>query len=162
MWSMPAPECWVTDEDLLGARRRFADAIPGYRQPVAYGVARLDDGLLTFGHVNGPTSEHRLPAVVLATFCGYTDRTGTYTLSTEGLSRAVAALSPAEAATHWQHPNLWSWRQLLEKAGPDSTFIAFYVNAIDDPVSDEHDSAFRSLLLRVRNSDYGDHLLDRS
>ena len=64
-------ERWVTDADLLVARQRFAEQIPGFVPPVAYSVARVDDGKLTFGHVNGPTSEHRLPAVVLASVCGY-------------------------------------------------------------------------------------------
>ena len=146
IWSMPVPERWVTDGDLRAARGRFADRIPGYRQPVAYSVARLDDGRLTFGHINDPASDHRLPAVVLASFCGYTNRAGTFPLSIDDFSRAVAALSPAEAATHWQHPNLWSWRRLLEEARPESTFIAFFVTAIHDSVTDEHDATFRSLL----------------
>ena len=149
----------VTDNDLLAARTRFADRIPGFMQPVAYSVARLDDGQLTFGHINDPASNHRLPAVVLAFFCGYTNRTGTFPLSTDDFSRAVTALAPAEAATHWQHPNLWSWRSLLEQSGPESTFIAFFVTDIHDPIADEHDAAFRSLLpgreQKVSASDYG-------
>jgi hypothetical protein len=139
-------ERWATDDDLFAARCRFADRIPGFKPPAAYSVARLDDGRLTFGHVNDPTSEHRLPAVVLASFCGYTDRTGTFPLSAERFSLAVAALAPAEAATHWEHPNLWSWRRLLEEAGPESTFIAFYLTGLGDPVTDDHEAAFRSLL----------------
>ncbi|HVA73875.1 MAG TPA: hypothetical protein VNF71_04870 [Acidimicrobiales bacterium] len=139
-------ERWVTDDDLFAARRRFADRIPGFRPPVAYSVARMDDGHLSFGHVNGPTGEHRLPAAVLASFCGYTNRTGTFALSRDDFSCAVAALAPAEAATHWEHPNLWSWRRLLEQAGPESSFIALYLTNLDDPVADEHDAAFRSLL----------------
>lgn len=48
----PGEERWVTDDDLLAARRRFAQRIPRFRPPVAYGVARVDGGRLTFGHVN--------------------------------------------------------------------------------------------------------------
>lgn len=140
-------ERWVTDADLHAARERFTQRVHGFEPPVAYSVARVDDGHLTFGHVNDPRSEHRLPAVVLASFCGYTNRTGTYPLGKEDLSRAIAALAPAEAATHWEHPNLWSWRRLLDEAGPESTFIAFYLAHLDDPATDQHDSAFRSLLL---------------
>ena len=143
---MVSEERWVTDADLTAARQRFAQRIPGFTPPVAYSVARVDDGQLTFGHVNDATSEHRLPAVVLATFCGYTNRTGTFPLSTEDFSCAVAALAPAEAATHWEHPNLWSWRRLLEQVGRESTFIAFYLSDLDEPVTDEHDASFRSLL----------------
>lgn len=143
---MPAPQPWVTDNDLLAARRRFAAQIRDFRPPVAYSVARLDNGQLTFGHINDPTSKHQLPAVVLASFCGYTNRTGTFALSVEDFSRAVNALAPAEAAIHWDHPNLWSWRRLLEEAVPESTFIAFFLADLNDPVADEHDAAFRSLL----------------
>jgi hypothetical protein len=99
--------------------------------------------------VNIPASVHRLPAVVLATCCGYTNQTGVFSISTEEFSRAVTALQPAEAATHWEHPNLWSWRQLLQEAGPDSEFIAFYVTDVDDAAVDEHDTIFRSLLTQI-------------
>jgi hypothetical protein len=84
--------------------------------------------------------------VVLATFCGYTKQTGVFPLSTDEFSRAVTALQPAEAATHWEHPNLWSWRQLLQQVGPDSAFIAFYLTDPNDVVIDERDAIFRSLL----------------
>ncbi|HET6874335.1 MAG TPA: hypothetical protein VFH70_06125 [Acidimicrobiales bacterium] len=143
-------ERWVTDADLLAARRRFAEGIAGFEPPATYSVARLDEGRLTFGHVNDPTSQHRLPAVVLASFCGYTNRTGTFAMSTDDLGRAVEALGPAEAATHWDHPNLWSWRRLLEQARPKSTFIAFFLTDPTDPVVDEHDAIFRS---HLRSSD---------
>lgn len=139
-------ERWTTDEDLLAARHRFAAQTPGFKPPIAYSVARLDDGRLTFGHVNDPTSEHLLPAAVLASFCDYTNRTGTFGLTSEDFTRAVAALAPAEAAIHWEHPNLWSWRRLLDQAGPKSAFVAFFLTNLDDPVTDEHDAAFRSLL----------------
>lgn len=151
-------ERWITDDDLLAARRRFADRLPGFKPPVAYSVARLDDGQLTFGHVNDPSGEHHLPAVVLASFCGYTNRTGTFPLSIEDFSQAVAALEPAEAATHWDHPNLWSWRALLDRARPRSTFVAFYLTDLDDPLTNEHDAAFRSLLPGAeRHSSAADH-----
>jgi len=159
-------ERWGTDADLLAARQRFADRIPRFKPPVAYSVARLDDGRLTFGHVNDPTSEHRLPAVVLASYCGYTNRTGTFPLSTKDFTCAVAALAPAEAATHWEHPNLWSWRRLLEEAGPESTFIAFYLTDLDEPVADDHDAAFRALLREgeqnISASSYGMRRIGRS
>ena len=156
------PERWVTDDDLAAARRRFADRIPGFEAPVAYGVARLDDGVLTFGHVNDPSSEHRLPAIVLASHCGYVNQTGTFVMRADEFASAVADLAPAEAATHWQHPNLWSWRRLLEDAGPRSTFVAVCVADLADPVVDEHDAAFRSLLVpdsdphgAIRSAEWG-------
>lgn len=68
---------WTTDEDLLAAGLRFAEKIPGYVTPAAYGVARLDGRKLTFGHINRPGGTHLLPAVVLASVCGYVAHTAT-------------------------------------------------------------------------------------
>jgi hypothetical protein len=130
-----SPEAWRTDEELAAARQRYAAGIPGYVPPGAYGVARLDLHRLTFGAVNDVGSIHRLPAAVLASVCGYTSRT-----------EAVRRLAPAEAAVHWEHPNLWSWRELLDGADPSSTFVAFFVADPADAPVDEHDAAFRAQL----------------
>jgi hypothetical protein len=140
-------ERWATDEDLLAARRRFAATIPGYVQPVAYGLARLDDGALTFGHVNDVGGRHLLPAVVLASVCGYVATTTTFDLTAQQVTEAVSLLAPAEAATHWPHPNLWSWRELLDGANPDSSFVAFFVRAVDDEPVNNNDTAFRAQLV---------------
>jgi hypothetical protein len=107
-------------------------------------VARLDGEQLVFGAVNGVGSIHRLPAAVLASVCGYTSRTATFRLTAAELGEAVTRLAPAEAALHWEHPNLWSWRELLDGAGSSSTFLAFFVADPADPPVDEHDSAFRA------------------
>jgi hypothetical protein len=41
--------------------------------------------------------------------------------------------------------------------GPEGTFIAFYLTDLCDPVIDEHDAAFRSLLaIRERNAGASD------
>jgi hypothetical protein len=140
------PPRWRTDEDLAAARQWFASSIPGFEPPVAYGVARVDDGELVFGHVNQPGGEHRLPAIVLASVCGHASGTATYELTTEELRRAAELLAPAEAAVHWQHPNLWSWRQLLDEAGPGTSYLAFFVGDVADPPVDERDTAFRARL----------------
>ena len=139
-------ERWQTDEDLAVARQRFAEEIPGFVWPAAYAVARIDHGELRFGHLNEVGGVHRLPAVVLASVCGYVAGTGTYHLTSAQLSKAVDLLSPAEAATHWDHPNLWSWRSLLASATPESRFVAIFVRSADDPPADSHDSEFRTLL----------------
>ena len=55
------------------------------------------------------------------------------------------SLTPAEAAIHMSHPNLWSWRELLSGGDADSTFLAFFVVSADDAVLDEHDQRFRRL-----------------
>ena len=140
------PSRWPADEDLAAARRWFASRIPGFQPPVAYGVARVDDGGLVFGHVNEPGGEHRLPGIVLASVCGHASGTATYELTPEELRRAVELLAPAEAALHWEHPNLWSWRALLDGAGPADSYLAFFVGDVADPPVDERDAAFRARL----------------
>src|SRR6266536_212033 len=139
-------EAWVTDDDLRSARERFAAQIPGLVIPVAYRVARQDASGLTFGHVNTPGAVRPLPAVVLASVCGYVATTGVYRLDQERFAEAVERLTPAEAATHIPHPNLWSWRDLLTDAGADSMFLAFFVAGTDDPPVDQDDAQFRLLL----------------
>jgi hypothetical protein len=137
-------EHWRTDDELAAAVAEFTRRTPGYVLPAAYGVARLDSGMLSFGEVNGLGHARRLPAVVLAHVCGYRGRTSTYRLGPAQFGRAVTLLAPAEAAVHLQHPNLWSWRQLLEEAGPSSEFLAFFVaDPRDEPVG-PHDAVFRS------------------
>jgi hypothetical protein len=116
--------------------------------PAAYGVARLDAGRLTFGEVNDVAFIHRLPAAVLASVCGYTSRTATFPLGAGELREAVDRLAPAEAAVHWEHPNLWSWRELLNGADDSSTFLAFFVADPADAPVDTHDAAFRAQLAR--------------
>lgn len=125
--SASQPDLWRTDEDLRAAYQRFAAGIPGFVRPAAYTLARRDTAGVTVGHLNGPGGEHRLPAAVLATVCGYADRTGVFRLTREQVAEAVALLAPAEAATHCEHPNLWSWRELLATATPDSAFHAYLV-----------------------------------
>ena len=136
-------EAWTTDEDLRAAGARFASAIPGYGPPAAFGVARRDpDDGLVFGHVNPPGAARPLSAVVLATVSGYVATTTVARLDRGTFARAVDLVAPAEAATHVPHPNLWSWRKLLEGPG---TFLAFFVADVADPLVDEDDRAFRSL-----------------
>jgi hypothetical protein len=114
--------------------------------PAAYGVARLEGERLTFGEVNRVGHIHRLPAAVLASVCGYTSRTATFPLSAAELAEAVRRLAPAEAAVHWEHPNLWSWRELLDGVDDSATFVAFFLaDPADEPV-DAHDAAFRDRL----------------
>lgn len=64
-------EAWVTDGDLRLALERLADQIPGFAMPVAYGLARKDSSGLSFGHVNALGAVRPIPALVLASVCGY-------------------------------------------------------------------------------------------
>ena len=139
-------EAWVSDEDLRNAHDRFAERIPVYRPPAAYGVARRDADGMVFGHVNPPGAVRPLPAVVLATVCGYTNSTTTVRINKDRFQEAIRLLAPAEAAIHMPHPNLWSWRRLLAEAGADAEFFAFFIAKLDDPPSDDLDAQFRDLL----------------
>lgn len=94
---------WSTDEKLASAVKHFTENIPGYVTPAAYGVARLDDGNLTFGEVNDVGNTRRLPAVILAFACGYSAETATYELSAEQMTEAATLLAPADAATVRRH-----------------------------------------------------------
>lgn len=136
---------WATDEELGAARDRYAAGIPGYASPAAHGVARKDGGALTFGHVNPPGAARPLPAVVMASVCGYVAATGVFRMDRERFAEAVARLTPAEAAIHIPHPNLWTWRELLAGGDVDSTFLAFFVASAGDPVVDGDDARFRAL-----------------
>lgn len=140
------PEVWATNDDLRAAQERYAARIPGFVMPAAYTVARKDGRNLTFGHINRPGAVRPLPAVVLASVCGYTATTSVIDLDHEELATAIGRLTPAEAATHIPHPNLWSWRNLLADASPSSHFLAIYVANTDDPPTDQNDVHFRRLL----------------
>ena len=127
------PEALATDELLASAVERYAAGIAGFAMPAAYSVGRFDGNQLTLGHVNKVGAIRPLPAVILASVCGYIHTSGIFHLSHDNLREAVRRLTPAEAATHTPHPNLWSWRQLLDDAHDDSTFWAFFLaTAADD------------------------------
>ena len=153
-------ESWNTVDDLHAARERFEAAMPGYTAPASYAV-----GVATIGpsgavldvwypHVN--TSAHKLPCAVLATECGYRTGTETFMLSTEHLARAVDRLSPAEACTELDHPNLRTWRALLRLAqaapppGGSRAFVAAFVGDFSDPLADACDAYLRLHLLSHR------------
>lgn len=138
---------WATDEELAGAVRWFAAQIDGYVTPVAYAIARIDAGNVTFGHVNAVGAVRPLPAVVLAFVCGHATGTATYTLPLGKIRRAVDLLTPAEAATHIPHPNLWSWRDLLAEATESSRFRAFFLGNDAHPPSDDAEAEFFALAL---------------
>ena len=139
-------EAWVSDEDLQAAFDRFATSVPGLVMPAAYTVARQEGAELTFGHINHFGAVRPLPAVVLASICGYVATTGVFALTRERFAQAVGLLAPAEAATHMPHPNLWSWRQLLAEAGPQTRFCAFFLADVSDEPVNAADARFRQLL----------------
>ena len=119
---------------LAAAVQRFADGVQGFRMPLAYVLVRVDGDLVTFGHVNRFGEVRRLPAAVLASVCGYVDHGGSFALTPAQLNEAVARLSPAEAATHMPHPNLWTWRNLLVDALDDSAYVAYFLADTSDVI----------------------------
>ena len=139
-------ERWVSTDEVRAAYQRFAAAIEGYAPPVAYSVARCDDAGYTFAHVNDVGGTHALPAVVLATVCGYVSGNAVHTLMRDEFAEAIRLLSPAEACDAYDHPNLWSWRPLLHDSAPDATFAAVFVGDVSAPSSGEAEDALRSLL----------------
>ena len=81
-----------------------------------------------------------------ATVLGHDGSTATLDLTTAQLRAAVESLSPAEACTSLDHPNLAAWRQALSEAAsnPARTLVAVFVADLDDPVSSEADGAMRA------------------
>lgn len=134
----------MTDDDLAAAWSRFAAQIPGYESPAAYGVGSVDlTGNIHFPHVN--RGAHGLPAVVMASVCGHTTGTRSYEISVDELNGAIDLLAPAEAATHWDHPNLAAWRQLASNPN-GKRLVAVFVGDLDDPPADTYDGALREAL----------------
>ncbi|GAB3229400.1 hypothetical protein GCM10027447_22660 [Glycomyces halotolerans] len=87
---------------------------------------------------------HGLPAVVLATVCGYRGRSGSYAVTREQLERAIELLAPAEACTAFEHPNLWAWRALLPRLQGDRGAIAVFVGDWDEASDDPHVAQMRA------------------
>lgn len=137
---------WIADDDLSAAQSHYASMIPGFTMPAAYSVARIDSFGLKFGYINKLNEVRPLPATVLAYVCGYTSSTGTFPLTRHQFESAITLLSPAEAAIHMDHPNLWSWRELLNSSESESEFLACFVaNPLDEHVS-KVDALFRKCI----------------
>ena len=63
-----------------------------------------------------------------------------------GAVNGVGSIHLLPAAVHWEHPNLWSWRELRDGAPLSSTFVAFFVADPADAPVDTHGAAFRAQL----------------
>lgn len=82
----------------------------------------------------------------MAYVCGYVSTAGTYQLTRQQFERAIDLLTPAEAATHMEHPNLWSWRELLNSADSESDFLACFVADPQDAHVSDEDALFRQYI----------------
>ncbi len=136
---------WASDDELAAAWVRYAAVLADYRPPAAYTVCRLDEATgVSFGHLNAPGGQHLLPAAVLSVVTEHPHGSATIELSRTEVADAIRLLEPAEAATHVEHPNLWSWRPLLTTATPDSRFFVIFVDDLDDHPTSPVDAEFRS------------------
>ena len=134
---------WVTDDDLRNAYLAFAAEIDGWVEPEAHGIIEVAaDGTRTVATAN--ERNHKLPAVVLARVLGRVSGTETWQLSHEQLAAGVETLSPAEAAVHMEHPNLWTWKRLFTEK-PYGLEVVF-IDDLDDDPSSEADSLLRQNL----------------
>lgn len=77
--------------------------------------------------MNGLGAVRPLPAVVLASVSGYVDRSSNSALTHDQMAEAIERLTPAEAATHMPHPNLWTWRDLFAGARAGNQFRAYFL-----------------------------------
>ena len=74
--------------------------------------------------------------------CGYSSRSGTFAVSARQVEEVLPRLAPAEAATHVPHPNIWSWRTLLQDATQEHEFVAFYLAHEDGPPCTRDEAQF--------------------
>lgn len=141
-------EQWHTIADLDAARDRFEAAIPGWRRPAAFGIARLVAGRPVFTRV--AVGDGHLPAVVLATVCGHTGGSASYSLAPAALDRAIALLCPADACTELEHPNLRAWRTLRPQLSLGEHAIAVFADDLSEPAADPHVSAMLAYAAATR------------
>lgn len=69
---------------------------------------------------------HHLPGWILALVTGWRSGQATIAMSARELDAAIVLLSPAEAATVFDHPNLKGWRSLRRAAAENPKFVVQY------------------------------------
>lgn len=137
-------------DEILAARTRFETAIEGWTPPQAHGVGLRPSTAATHEPEHFPLVNaygHRLPAVVMATVVGHKNGTAAYRLSKEQLERAIELISPAEAYTDYDHPNLWTWRDRLLPAlteDPEAEVVAVFIGDEQETAQDPAIDAFRA------------------
>lgn len=141
-----------TPEKIDAVMAAMAASMPGWVPPAAYGLTLVPMDALGRTSVRFPVvnvGAHAFPALALAEVTGRRSETATYELSAEQLGHAVDIVAPAEAATMYQHPNLESWRRVLEdlSAAPGGRIFAVFISSLDDPVSSPYDEALRKQIV---------------
>lgn len=101
-----------TAEQFQMLRHQFDSVLPGLDLPVEYCVRPVGvDGFQQFVNV---IALHRLPVRILGMVTGHRSGSACLQASRRVVEDAVLLLGPAEAATIFDHPNLWSWRRALD------------------------------------------------
>jgi hypothetical protein len=142
---------WSTPEGLAAIKDHLASRIEGYAPPVAHAVGitpASSSAEIEFPHINAPGAPQGLPAVILATILHHASGTRTYEVTVAELTAAIDALSPAEACTELEHPNLAAWRELRAEAesNPARSLVAVFIDDLDDPVDSDADATLRAVL----------------
>ena len=142
---------WSTPDGLAAIARHLASRIEGYAPPTAFAVGitpASSSAEIEFPHINAPGGRHGLPAVILATILRHQGGTRTHDLTLAELDAAIEALSPAEACTQLEHPNLAAWRELRTEAGsnPARALVAVFIDDLADPVDSDADATLRAAL----------------
>jgi hypothetical protein len=119
----------MTADEVYAFRDSLQATLDGYVQPRAYGVGVETTHGWRFP-VTNTDGQHRLPAVVLASVIGYRHDTQALAMSPQQLASAIELLAPVEACTAFDHPNLWSWRDLISDH-PGGPFTAVFVGDED-------------------------------
>jgi hypothetical protein len=96
-------------------REMFESSIPDLELPVVCGV---DAG--GFGRYVHASSDHRLPKRILALVTGYRSGVVRVPITIAEFDVAIALLTPARAATIYEHPNLEAWLAIRENIGAAS------------------------------------------
>lgn len=115
----------MTADEVVAFREALQASLPGFVMPTSYGVGIVEGDTIRFPVVNRGGS-HYLPAVVLAAVLGYRGGSCSIALTADQLRDASMKLSPVEACTDFEHPNLWAWRELL-RTSPTGDFVAVFV-----------------------------------
>jgi 2,3,4,5-tetrahydropyridine-2-carboxylate N-succinyltransferase len=150
---------YETIDGLHAWRESLEASMPGYRRPAAYAVGAATiapSGQILDTRYPVVNTDAHLPAVVLSQVLGRTSGTATHRLERADLEAAIAALAPAEACTEIDHPNLNTWRGLLDllgqpdPAGGQRVVVAAFIDALTDAPVDAHDVYLRLHLLSRR------------
>jgi [ribosomal protein S18]-alanine N-acetyltransferase len=138
----PGPvTAWPTEDDLGTAWGECFQRlrVPQLAHPEVHGLVWTDGESVEAPVVN--VGEHHLPAAILADQLGHRllvhDGVAVTEVDAETLDAAVRHLAPADAATHWEHPNLRWWRELRSRQsiGVPGRAVAVWLldESTDDP-----------------------------